>query len=108
MSAFGKRLLVVNASGRTIGSVSRELVDILVTKLAPSSRINRETNTLPYVDNNFINNSFNPNATDEHKNGHSTITSQVCVDELNAADQIVIGCPIYNFGLPASLKVLQK
>lgn len=53
--------LIVNASGRTEGSVTRQMVEILVEKLGVSAPVVRDVGSgLPPVDAGWIGNAFNP------------------------------------------------
>jgi len=103
-----KKILIINSSGRSQGSVSREIVTTLVNKLSesPSVVVTRDlsANPLPFVDSDWVNARFNPQAPDEAKNAVTTTTSNTCVQEVLDADIIVIGSPMYNLNLSAALK----
>jgi FMN-dependent NADH-azoreductase len=102
-------ILRIDSSGRSTGSASRALTDQLIARLRaenPEARI--ETRDLawglPFVTENWINANFTPE--DERDDGHREALAQsdALVAELEATDIIVIGAPIYNFGIPATLK----
>ena len=59
---------------------------------------------IPHVDQDWITANFTPE--DERNAGHQQQLSYSdrLVDELKDAEVIVIGVPIYNFGVPAALK----
>lgn len=101
-------ILVVSASGRIDGSVSRQLTQDFLSALKEDVDINvteRDlADGLPFVDQNWINANFTP-AEDRTADQTATLSfSDGLVDELKAADLVVIGAPVYNFGVPASLK----
>ncbi len=102
-------VLVVSASGRRAGSVSRNLTSDLVAALADKGRkltiVERDlAEGAPFVDEDWIGANFTP---PENRSADQSATlsySDGLVDELKAADLIVIATPVYNFGIPASLK----
>ena len=103
------RILEVSASGRHGGSVSRmltgELIDALETREGDMDITRRDlADGIPLVNEAWINANFTP--AEERTSEHRQILaeSDALVAELQAADTIVIGVPIYNFGVPAALK----
>jgi len=108
MTTAALNVLVVSASGRKDGSVSRQLTQDFLAALKDDVDIDiteRDlADGLPFVDESWINANFTPA---EKRTADQTATlsfSDGLVDELKAADLVVIGAPIYNFGVPASLK----
>ena len=103
------KVLEVAASGRNDGSVSRmlsaDLVGALEERHGRVALTRRELNKgVPFVDEAWIGANFT--APDERTAEQRAILaeSDVLVAELKAADVVVIGSPIYNFGVPAALK----
>ena len=103
------RVLEIAGSGRKTGSVSRMLSADLIGALEArhvSVELTRRdlARGLPFVDEAWINANFT--AADERNAEQRAVLaeSDQLVAELQAADTIVIGMPIYNFGLPAALK----
>jgi FMN-dependent NADH-azoreductase len=103
------KVLEVAASGRNDGSVSRmlsaDLVGALEERHGSVELTRRELNRgLPFVDEAWI--SANFTAPDERsaEQRATLAASDALVAELQAADVVVIGSPIYNFGVPAALK----
>ena len=103
------RILEISASGRYDGSISRllssELISALETREGDVSVSRRDlANGVPLVDEAWISANFTPEdeRTNEQKN--TLRPSDELVAELKAADVVVIGSPIYNFGIPAALK----
>ncbi len=115
MSEFAKSfapdltILRVDSSGRTENSDSRTLVTELIDTLSPPDRaasvIERNlAKGVEFVDDAWIGANFTPDA-DRNAAHHARLAgSEVLVSELEAADILVIGMPIYNFGIPAALK----
>ena len=94
-------ILTVLASPRGDSSVSRQLADKVVAKLSDdgTNHITRDISTgVPVVDGAWIGAAFGG----EDKT--PLATSEELVVEVKAADHIVIATPIWNFGVPASLK----
>jgi len=102
-------ILEINASGRKSGSVSRMLTSELVRELekkhgGAATRRRDLSLGLPFVDEDWIGANFTaPEERSETQNEVLGFSDQL-VGELQAADTIVIGVPIYNFSIPASLK----
>ncbi len=101
------KILHIDASARKGDSVTRKLSAQLVTRLAKSHGqvTYRDLNDgLPFVDEAKIAAYFTaPKArTDEHR--EAIALSDNIVSELRNNDVLVIGVPIYNFSMPASLK----
>jgi len=102
-------LLRIDASGRKTGSTTRNLLDDVVTELAERYErvhlVHRDlADSVPHVDGNWIAANFTA-AEDRSYSQRKTLEfSDRLVAELQAADTVVIGVPIYNFGVPAALK----
>lgn len=100
-----KTILHIDASARHQGSVSRDLSARIVERLAPQQTLRRDlANALPQLTEDWVNANFTPAdmRTDAQKD--TLALSDRLVEELEAADTVVIGTPMYNFGIPASLK----
>ena len=103
------RILEVSASGRRAGSVSRMLTQDIIAALesrhGPVGVTRRDlADGIDLVDEAWISANF---TAEEERNGaqRDRLTeSDALVAELQQADIVVIGTPIYNFGIPASLK----
>jgi FMN-dependent NADH-azoreductase len=103
-------ILRVDASARREGSMSRTLADTLIGKLQaafPDAAVTVRdvgSDAVPQIDERWIAANTTP-AVDRTPEHRATLArSDALVAELQAADAIVIGCPIYNFSVPASLK----
>ena len=103
------KVLEVSASGRHHDSVSRmltqEIIDALETRDGKITLTRRDLSTgIPLVDERWIQANFT--AADERTltQRDALAESDALVAELEAADVVVIGTPIYNFGVPAALK----
>ncbi len=104
-------LLRIDASAQLEGrSLSRMLTGTFVDtfqKAAPDSRIvtrdiGREP--VPAIDHRFIHAAFTPLSDREPWMAERLALSDKLVDEVRDADLIVLGAPMYNYGMPASLK----
>jgi len=103
------KVLEVAASGRHENSVSRqlarELVDALADRHGEIDHVRRDlADGIPFVDDRWIDANFT--APDERSPAQreALAASDALVDEVERADILVIGAPIYNFGIPAALK----
>lgn len=99
-------ILHIDASARTQGSVTRDLSQQIVDQLGADALLRRDLaeTALPQLTEDWVNANFTPadSRTDAQKAQLSL--SDTLVGELQGADTVVIGLPIYNFGLPAALK----
>ncbi len=99
-------ILRIDASARRTGSVSRDLTDDIVARLNAERVITRDlaATPLPQIDETWIGANFTA-ADDRSEEQRAALEqSDALISELQAADTIVIGLPVYNFGVPASLK----
>ena len=98
-------ILRIDASGRHDGSTSRQLTDKIVNRLGGAVRVHDLVERRPaFVDGATIGAYFTPPADRDAAQNALLQASDTVVDDLKAADIVVIGTPIYNFGVPASLK----
>lgn len=103
------RVLRVDASARVEGSITRQLADQMVrglqARVADVSVTRRDVALgLPFVDAAWVNANFTDPAARSEAHRESLSGSDALVAEVMEADVWVIGVPIYNFGVPASLK----
>ena len=99
-------LLRIDASPRFGASASRALADRVEAALAPARTIRRDLadEPLPQIDAAWVAARLIP-AADQSEADRATLTlSDRLVQELKAADTVLISSPIYNFGVPAGLK----
>ena len=103
------KVLRIDASGRQSGSSTRRLLDDLCEALSmrhDDIALTRRdlAEPLPHVDDAWI--GANLTAPEERTvaQREALSLSDSLVEELRDADAIVIGVPIYNFGVPAALK----
>lgn len=102
------RVLRIDASARTQGSVSRELSETLAAELAGADGeivVRDLAQDAPaFVDESWVGANFTAPEERTAEQVETLAASEALVAELEAADQIVIGVPVYNFSIPASLK----
>ncbi|MGI9201782.1 MAG: FMN-dependent NADH-azoreductase [Woeseiaceae bacterium] len=102
-------ILEVSASGRQNDSISRQLTAELIgglTKSQPGVTITHRNlaDGVELVDESWIAANFTDETDRTAEQRDRLAVSDALVDELKVADAIVIGAPIYNFGVPAALK----
>ena len=109
MNTENAKVLYVSASGRSGGSVSRQLSRDLIAALDDRYGAIEVTHRdvakgVPFVDEDWINANFTPEESRTEEQRATLAYSDVLVAELQAADILVLGVPVYNFSIPASLK----
>ena len=98
-------VLHIDSSARLTGSTTRDLTQRIVEKLGAETVIRRDLkNALPQIDENWVNANFTPVDDRSVEQKDRLALSDQLVKELQEADTIVIGAPIYNFSIPGSLK----
>lgn len=102
-------VLEINASARQDGSISRRLVNDLVAALEDRYEQVRTTRRnlaegLSFIDADWVSANFTPEDERSAADREALALSDELVAELDAADILVIGAPIYNFSIPATLK----
>jgi FMN-dependent NADH-azoreductase len=99
-------ILRIDASMRREGSVSRELADRYIATRPGAKVITRDLarTPLPQIDAAWIGANFTDRADRTAAQRDTLALSDTLIGELRAADTIVIGLPVYNFGVPAALK----
>ncbi|WP_068086467.1 FMN-dependent NADH-azoreductase [Polycladidibacter stylochi] len=103
------RILSVQSSAKGADSLTRSLSEKLIKQFQStgkaSSVIERDlAQGAQHIDGAWVGAAYTP---DEHRTDEQKqllATSDTLINELKDADLIVIGSPIYNFGVPASLK----
>ena len=103
-------ILSVQSSARHEASVTRKLSDRLIEKLRaanPEATLTtREASTgLPVVNNTWTSGAYIPAEQRSEEQREALRVSDELVDEVKAADVLVIGAPIYNFAIPGALKL---
>jgi FMN-dependent NADH-azoreductase len=103
-------LLVINSSGRVTRSITRRLTQRFSDawqKQNPAGKIiQRDVGRNPPapVDEGWITAAFAEPARRTLAMHDALRSSETLIEEIIAADVIVVGAPIYNFGMPAQLK----
>ena len=102
---MSQNVLRIDASARLQGSVTRELTNRIVSRLDAESVTTRDlAEGIPAVDEVWVGANFTPEEARTDDQRAKLAASDALIAELQAADTIVIGAPIYNFGVPAALK----
>lgn len=103
-------ILRIDSSARHTGSTSRQLTDQLVTRLVEqgygAAVTHRDLADTPpaLLTETWVGANFTDDADRSDDQKAALAASDEMIAELEAADTIVIGVPIYNFSIPASLK----
>ena len=105
---MARTLFHLNASARSQGSVSRDLSQTLVDQLSDGQTniITRDVGAspLPLVSESWVGANFTPEEARTPEQKDVLALSDTLIAELEAADTLVFGVPIYNFGVPAAFK----
>lgn len=109
MHRSSQKILRVDASMRRTGSVTRELTNRVIEKLSAetpaTSVVTRDlADGIPMIDETWIGANFTEETARDDTQRAALAVSDALIAELRAADTLVIGLPIYNFGVPAALK----
>ena len=102
-------ILRIDSSARKSGSTTRQLTNDLINALSKQSNetiiVSRDVaDGLPFVDEGWVNANFTPEENRSKAQRDTLAFSDSLVEELKSADTVVIGLPIYNFGVPATIK----
>lgn len=99
-------ILRIDSSADLDTSTTRRLADRIVAKLGETDVITRDLaqSALPQIDNTWTAAGSTPKADRTADQNAALAQSDALIDELRRADTVVIGVPIYNFSVPASLK----
>ncbi len=98
-------ILRIDASARREGSVSRDLTDQVIDRFSGATVTTRDLAAgVPLIDEVWVGANFTPADARSDDQRQALALSDTLIAELNAADTIVIGLPVYNFGVPAALK----
>ncbi len=91
------KLLEIQSSARTGSSITRTLTRRIVTRLQETYDVKHRkrdlVETVPFITETWI---------DQDESAHKT--SRTLISELEWAEAVVVGLPIYNFSVPASFK----
>ncbi len=100
-------ILHIDASGRGKPSVSRQLSNEIVQKISnDQSKVTYRdvSQGLSFVDEQMIGAYYTQKKERSEEQNQAIALSDTIVEELMAADTVVIGMPIYNFSMPAGFK----
>lgn len=104
-----KQILRIDASARKSGSITRELNDTIVERFLADgdttvSVRDLADEALPQLTENWIGANFTKPEERSQEQKEALALSDSLIAEINSADVLLIGLPIYNFGVPAALK----
>lgn len=104
-----RKVLRIDSSARTQNSVTRQLADTLIAQLQDQGHEIQVTTRdlaqgIPFINEDWVNANFTDPAQRSEQQRVTLAYSDALVQELLDADVLVIGAPIYNFGVPAALK----
>ncbi len=103
------QLLRIDASANTETSNSRRLGDLFVAELqkdeGPVNEVHRDLNQTPaFIDAEWIGASYTAENERSEQQQTLLLESDGYIKELQRADRILLTVPMYNFGVPATLK----
>lgn len=101
-------VLHINASSRYDGSLTRavstQLTEILAGQYEVTVQQRDVASGLPFINEEWINANFTDPTERSDTQKQALTFSDKLINEVKAADLLVIAVPIYNFGIPAALK----
>jgi len=102
---MSKTVLRIDSSARLQGSITRKLADQIVAQLSPTKTITRDlSHGVPLISEAWVNANFTPADQRTEAQRAELATSDAMVAELQEADIVLLGVPIYNFSVPAAMK----
>lgn len=99
-----KTILHIDASARHTGSTTRDLTARIVEKFGGTVIRRDLSDALPQINETWVNANFTPADQRSEAQKQALALSDTLIAEIKAADVLVIGAPIYNFGVPTALK----
>jgi FMN-dependent NADH-azoreductase len=105
-----KKILNIISSPRGDQSASTQLSNAIVARLLdenPDSLVTTKDLSvapLPHMEATLVTSFFTPAETHTEAHRKAIANSDAAIAELKEADVIVIGLPMYNFGIPSTLK----
>jgi len=98
-------ILNILASARHEGSITRQLSNKILAEIGSDQIITRDLSKgIPLLDAAWLGANFTPVIDRTDAQRKSLELSDSLIVEIQAADTLVIGSPVYNFSLPAALK----
>jgi FMN-dependent NADH-azoreductase len=98
-------VLNIQASTRHDGSVTRQLSDKVLAEIGAGRTITRNlAEGLPLLDAAWIGTNFTPANERPDAQLETLALNDRLIDEIKAADTLLIGSPVYNFSVPTLLK----
>ena len=99
-------ILRIDSSATLSSSITRELTDKVIARLNAAQVVTRDlaATPLPQITEDWAKARLVPEADRSEAERETLALSDRLIEELHAAQTIVIGLPVYNFGVPASLK----
>ncbi|ABC28169.1 Acyl carrier protein phosphodiesterase [Hahella chejuensis KCTC 2396] len=103
------RILKIDSSARAESSMSRKLAQQLTEQLIAANPgaevVSRDVSGgLPFVTEEWIGASYTPADQRTEAQNQALALSDSLIEEVQAADTLVIAVPMYNFSVPATLK----
>ena len=98
-------ILNIQTSASLEGSVTRMLSKATTTHLAADNVVTRDLSAgIKLLDSDWVAANSTPAAVRTETQKNALALSDTLIAEINDADTLVIGLPIYNFGVPAVMK----
>lgn len=99
------KILNIQASARLEGSTTRLLSEAALSQLAPDAVVTRDlSGGIELLDSDWVAANSTPAAERTEAQRKVLGLSDALIAEINDADTLIIGLPIYNFGVPAVMK----
>ncbi len=105
---MARNILHINASARRDGSITRSLSQAVIDAISSSDTrvVARDIGAapLPLLSEAWVGANFTPDEARTPEQRETLVLSDLLIAEIEAADTLVLGVPIYNFGVPAGFK----
>ena len=108
---MAQNILFVNSSARGDASESKQLAEAILKRItdgSPDAKVTRldvATDLPPAVDMDWILGAYTPAETHSEGAKAAMAKSDEYIDQLLAADTVILAVPMYNFAVPATFKL---
>ena len=99
------RILRIDSSAKQDGSTTRALTARIARHMGGEVTYRDLAASLPQIDAGWVGANVTPEADRSAPQRAALALSDTLIAEIEAADTLVIGVPLYNFGIPAALKL---
>lgn len=94
----------LNGDASTSTKIARDIADAVTTPTVDAKILERDVNTLPHITGESVAAALTPAGERTAGQVEAARLADTLIEEVEAADVIVIAAPMYNFSIPSTLK----